>query len=129
MRLPWLYPVAALLPLAACSTSAQAVVRDDAADRLKCHPREIVVSERQDISLGAYQATGCGEVAIFHCHEGAGGIVDCTADAPAMEEPALGTPPQAPQPPKASASSSPEVTGNSSSSSNSKYDPMNGSLK
>ncbi len=77
--------------MAAFATSAESVVRDDAADRLKCHPHEIVVGARDDMGLGTYEATGCGGTAIFKCHEGAGGIVDCTPDM-ASTEPALGVP-------------------------------------
>jgi hypothetical protein len=85
----------ALGSLAACgSAGAVAVVRDDAADRLKCHPREIIVSSREDMGLGTYEATGCGGTEIFKCHDGAAGIVDCTPDV-ASTEPALGTPGQA----------------------------------
>jgi hypothetical protein len=87
-----LLSVVALSSIAACaSTGAETVVRDDAADRLKCHPREILVSSREDMGLGTYEATGCGGTAIFKCHDGAAGIVDCTPDM-ASTEPALGVP-------------------------------------
>src|SRR5579859_7141968 len=84
--------VIALVLLSACATSAEAVVRDDAADRLRCHPHEIVVSSRDDMGLGTYEATGCGGSAIFKCHDGAGGIVDCTPDIAQTDQPALGVP-------------------------------------
>lgn len=80
--------------MAGCAAGAESVVRDDAADRLKCHPHAIVVSARDDMGLGTYEATGCGGSAIFKCHDGAGGIVDCTPDM-ASTEPALGVPKEA----------------------------------
>src|SRR5215469_14547776 len=112
MRLRVLYPVVALISLAGCSASAEAVVRDDAADRLKCHPREIAVSGREDIALGAYQATGCGAVAIFRCHNGAGGIVDCLPDDAVAEGPALGNPAPPVTPPPAAHAAKPTVSSN-----------------
>jgi hypothetical protein len=116
--------VVASLSLAACSTGAGAVVRDDAADRLKCHPRQIIVSERQDIALGAYQATGCGSAAIFRCHTGAGGLVDCTPDVPLAEQPAPVAPPPQPGHPLKS-----NPSPNAAVSDGTNLDPLNGSLK